>query len=71
MNPHAQSHARPLVLALVSHSNNNNFELTGISAMPKLTSLTITCDTGRALLSHARFTLSLALVITGASRTLP
>ena len=46
-------------------------ELTGISAMPKLTSLTIRCDTGRALLSHARFTLSLAVVITGASRTLP
>ena len=71
MNPHAQSHTRPLVLALVSHRNNNDTELTGISAMPKLTSLTITCYTGRALLLHARFTLLLALVITGDSRTLP
>ena len=58
------------MLALVSHSNNNNTELTGISAMPKLTSLTIRCDTGRALLSHARFTLLLAVVVTGNSRTL-
>ena len=59
------------MLALVSHSNNNNTELTGIGAMPKLTSLTITCDTGRVLLLHARFTLLLALVVTGDSRTLP